>query len=86
MKSVLVVSGRDCFGDFAFHFNAQMVSKHELFGRNVFPFSEREDCGKNGDGRVDQKPIDAILRSGELGVVKIIRVNGNTVNEGGKAC
>ena len=84
MKSILIMAGRNGFGDLAFDLDPQMVRKHEFFTGDRSAFGHRKDGGQHRHGWVHQQSVYAIFSGGKLRVVEIICVNGYAVYKRGE--
>ena len=86
VEAVLIVARQDRLGDLAFDLYPDLIGGHQLTAALPIPFGERQHRRQRRCRRMGEQAIDAILGHGELGVVIVIGVNGNSVGERREAC
>ena len=84
VEAILVMAGRDRFGQLAANLDADMVGSGEIRARACLPFGHRQRRRQHRRGGVHQQPVYAVGGNGQLRVVEIMGVHGNGVGEGGK--
>src|SRR2546430_9018683 len=75
MKAVFIMTRRNRLCDFALHFDAEMIGKHEVASGCSLPFRKCQNHGQNGCSGMNKQAIDAIGRNGQLCVIEIIGMN-----------
>src|SRR5260221_13221397 len=84
MESLAIVSRRDRLGDLAFYFHANMVGQHQVAARLPFRLGDGERRREGRRRRMREKSVNAVFGGGQVRIVVIVRVEGDTVEEGGE--
>src|SRR5438874_1891537 len=72
---------RNRFRDLALDFHAQVISQEHVSSALALNFCSCKCGWKHADRGMDQQSVHSIFTHGQLCVVEIIHVNGNTVGE-----
>src|SRR5258708_32661662 len=81
MKTLVVMTGRNRFGNFAFNFHADVVREHEIFSRSLSQLRDREGWREDSNRRMREETVNAILCRGKLRIVEIVSVNRDSVGK-----
>ena len=81
MKALIVMTGRNGLGNLAFNFHADVVGQHQIFSRSPSQLTDCECWREHSHRGVREKAVNAVLRRGQLRIVEIIGVNGNSVGK-----
>src|SRR5258708_20086696 len=81
MKTLVVMTGRNRFGNFAFNFHADVVREHEIFSRSLSQLRDREGWREYSNRRLREETVNAILCRGKLRIVEIVSVNRDSVGK-----
>ena len=85
VKAVLIVPGCHRLGDLALHFHADVIRQHQVAPGPAAGLGQGQGRREGRGARVRQQPVLAIAAHGELGVVVIVAVDADAVQEGGEA-
>jgi len=85
VKTIFIVSRGDGFCDFALHFHAQVIRRHPFFSTDSALFRKRKERRQNGNCRMRQQSVHAVLCGGKLRIVEVVGVNGDAVYKRGKS-
>ncbi len=81
VEAVLVMTRHDGFGDLAFDLDADLIRGHQVPAAPAIPLGDRQHWRQRGRGWMGEQSVDAILGHGELRVVVVVGVDGDSVGE-----
>jgi len=84
VKAVLIVPRRNRLGNLAFHFDSYLICRQQVFTAHPSHLCDSKRGWKDAHGGVNQQTIYAVLRNGQLRIVKVVHVNSHTVRQGRK--
>jgi hypothetical protein len=85
MKTVAIVAREDGLGDLAFHFHSDVIGEQQIAPSLAFRLRRCQRGSQGCHGRMSEKPIYAVFRNGQLGIVIVVGVDRDAIEKSRKA-